>query len=125
MITKGDKILIFSIFILAISIFISFQVYGFSGDRIFAIIEVDGKIYQRVSLGENGPKLEIKVLENTVEIDRNRVRMSYADCPDKDCVRQGWISRPGQMIVCLPNRLIIKIESDKLLQEEDVDAVSF
>ena len=51
--------------------------------------------------------------------------MSDADCPDKDCVNQGWISRPGQMIVCLPNRLVIKIESDKLTQEEDVDAVSF
>ena len=43
---------------------------------------------------------------------------------DEDCVRQGFISRSGQMIVCLPNRIVIKIESDKSAKD-DVDAVSF
>ena len=56
--------------------------------------------------------------ENIVEIDRDKVKMYYADCPDLDCVRQGWISRPGQMIVCLPNRIVIKIESDEFIQKK-------
>ncbi|NLZ54362.1 MAG: NusG domain II-containing protein, partial [Thermoanaerobacteraceae bacterium] len=62
--------------------------------------------------------------ENIVEIDRDRVRMLYAQCPDKDCMRQGFISRPGQMIVCLPNRMVIKIQSDKSTKEV-VDEVTF
>jgi len=32
-------------------------------------------------------------------------------CPDKLCVRSGWISRPKESIVCLPNRVVIEIKS--------------
>lgn len=128
MITKGDKILIFSMLLAALLIFTGFQVYGFAGGKTYALIEVDGKLYQKVSLGEGGSNLKLTVPvthgENIVEIDGNKVRMLYADCPDEDCVRQGFISRPGQMIVCLPNRMVIKIESDKSVKD-DVDAVSF
>lgn len=128
MITKGDKILIASILMAAFLIFIGFQVHGFAGGKTYVLIEVDGKLYQKVSLGEDGPNLKLTVPvangENIVEINRDKVRMLYADCPDKDCVRQNWISRPGQMIVCLPNRMVIKIESKKSAKE-DVDAVSF
>ncbi|MDD4569375.1 MAG: NusG domain II-containing protein [Tepidanaerobacteraceae bacterium] len=129
MITRGDKTLIIFILLVALFIFVGFQVYGFTGGRTYAIIEVDGNPYQKVSLGEDGPQLKINVPvpygENVVEIDRDKVRMFYADCPDGDCVRQGWISRPGQIIVCLPNRMVIKIESDDKLTQKDVDAVSF
>jgi hypothetical protein len=36
--------------------------------------------------------------------------MEYADCPDKLCIRQGIVSRSGERIVCLPNRVSITIE---------------
>ncbi|HHV19863.1 MAG TPA: NusG domain II-containing protein [Thermoanaerobacterales bacterium] len=128
MITKGDKILIVSILLAALLIFTGFQVYGFADGKTYVLIEADGRIYQKVSLGEDGPNLKLTVPtahgENIVEINGNKVRMLYADCPDEDCVRQGFISRSGQMIVCLPNRIVIKIESDKSAKD-DVDAVSF
>ena len=128
MITKGDKILIVSILLVAFLIFTGFQVYGFADGKTYALIEVDGKLYQKVSLGEDGPKLKLTVPvdhgENIVEISRDKVRMLYADCPDEDYVRQSWVSRPGQMIVCLPNKMVIKIESDKSAKD-DIDAVSF
>lgn len=128
MITKGDKILIFSVIVISFVIFAGFQVYGLAGGKTYVLIEINGKLYQRVSLGEDGPNLKISVPvttgENIVEIDRDRVRMLYAQCPDKDCMRQGFISRPGQMIVCLPNRMVIKIQSDKSTKEV-VDEVTF
>jgi hypothetical protein len=128
MITKGDKILIASILLVALLIFTGFQVYGFAGGKTYVLIEIDGKLYRKVSLGKDGPNLKITVPvthgENTVEINRDKARMLYADCPDGDCVRQGFISRPGQMIVCLPNKMVIKIEGDKSTKD-DVDAVSF
>lgn len=128
MITKGDKILIFSIILISFVMFASFQVIGFAGGETYVLIEVNGKLYQKVSLGNDGPNLKIPVPvtagENIVEIDRDRVRMLYAQCPDEDCIRQGWISRPGQIIVCLPNRMVIKIQSDKFTKE-DVDEITF
>jgi hypothetical protein len=44
-----------------------------------------------------------------------------ADCPDQRCVHQGWASRTGQCIVCLPNRVMIQIEGGNA----DADTVSY
>ena len=33
-----------------------------------------------------------------------------ADCPTQDCVHTGTITRAGQSIVCLPARIIIRLE---------------
>lgn len=46
---------------------------------------------------------------NTVLVEKGRVRVSEADCPDQICVRQGWISDSVIPIVCLPHRLMIEI----------------
>ncbi len=79
------------------------------GDNV--IIQVEGKNFSRFSLSENrtvkvyGP-LGISILE----IKNGKVRMFSSPCPDKLCVREGYISKPGQMIICVPNRVIVKIE---------------
>jgi len=43
-----------------------------------------------------------------------------ADCPDRLCVKQRAISKQGETIVCLPHRLIVKIEGG---DAPDVDGV--
>jgi hypothetical protein len=46
---------------------------------------------------------------NTVGIANSKVRMTYADCPDKRCVKQG----AGDLlpIICLPNQVVVEIRS--------------
>ncbi len=46
---------------------------------------------------------------NTVQVEKGRIRISEADCPDQICVNQGWISGGAVPIVCLPHRLMIEI----------------
>ena len=46
-----------------------------------------------------------------------------ADCPGKDCVHTGSISKAGSAIVCLPNRLEIRIEN-RGDASSDVDAIA-
>jgi len=58
---------------------------------------------------------------NIVEAEQGRIRMIMADCPDGLCVRMGWISSSMIPIVCLPNRVVIILESADT--EHDVDAV--
>jgi hypothetical protein len=43
-------------------------------------------------------------------VEGKRIRMKEANCPDKICVRQGWIEKPGDSIVCIPGEIIIRIE---------------
>lgn len=42
-----------------------------------------------------------------IEIKSKKVHFKTSDCPDKICVNTGWLSRPGQTAVCLPNKLSI------------------
>lgn len=127
MLTKGDKILIATVLLLAFAIFTGFQIYGFTGGKTYAVIEINGKEYQKITLGKDGPKMQLKVPgvigDVVLEIDRDRVRVVSSDCPDKDCIRQGWVYRPGQTLVCLPNRVVVKIESRE--STSDLDGVSF
>jgi hypothetical protein len=46
---------------------------------------------------------------NTVQMEKGRIRILEADCPDQVCVNQGWISSGAVPIVCLPHRLMIEI----------------
>ena len=58
---------------------------------------------------------------NVIDIERGRIRVSEADCPDGLCVRQGWVSGGMIPIVCLPHRLVIRFDSNDMA---DVDAVT-
>ena len=42
--------------------------------------------------------------------DQAGAQVIEADCPSQDCVYMGRISRIGQMIICLPSRIIICLE---------------
>ena len=48
---------------------------------------------------------------NVVSVERGRICVTGADCPDSYCIRQGWISGGAVPIVCLPHRLIIRLDS--------------
>lgn len=48
--------------------------------------------------------------------------VTASDCPTQDCVRTGAITRSGQSIVCLPARIIVRLEGGEP-DVEGVDAV--
>ena len=52
------------------------------------------------------------VVTNTLEIRDGCADMTDADCPDKICVNQKAVSRPGETIVCLPNKVVVEVEAD-------------
>ena len=47
---------------------------------------------------------------NIVEISGGKVSVTEASCKNQVCVKHGSISRTGETIVCLPNRLVVRIE---------------
>lgn len=49
---------------------------------------------------------------NIVEIKDRQIRVKDADCPDKTCVRMGWLSSSSMPIVCLPHKLVIEFTDD-------------
>ncbi len=108
----GDVALVLAV--AAISVSLIFQ--GISravGDHPQARVSANGREVARFSLWEGDRTLVVKGFqgESRLEAKDGRVRMVDSACPDKLCVRTGWISRPGESIVCLPNRVVIEIVS--------------
>ena len=60
---------------------------------------------------------------NTLVIKSGTAYISEANCPDKQCMKQGKISRAGEMLVCLPNRVVVKIVDSKK-DEPVIDGIS-
>lgn len=52
---------------------------------------------------------DITLSHNTIHIEDHVVSVTDADCPDRLCIHQGGISKPGQVIACLPGRTVIQI----------------
>ena len=52
-------------------------------------------------------------------VEKGHAHLENAPCPLKICEAMGPIDRSGELIVCLPNRIVVKITGP-----EEVDAVS-
>jgi hypothetical protein len=114
---KGDKIAAICIICLVLFSTIGTLVYKqyVKSNHNFAIIKLDGKVIQTIDLNAVKAQKEWKVYDkagnyNLIEVLPGKIRVKDADCPDKICVRTGWISQAGQMAVCLPHKMIIDIE---------------
>lgn len=57
---------------------------------------------------------------NLIEIKDGRVRVEEADCPNQDCVHQGWVDAAGEQIVCLPHKLTVDIVDESAETTYDV-----
>lgn len=48
---------------------------------------------------------------NVISVKDGRVAIVESNCPGTDCVHTGWISAARRSIVCLPNRVEVRITS--------------
>lgn len=83
-------------------------------------IRVDGVLSGVYPLSEE-QTVEINHGTNTLVIKDGRADMVEADCPDGLCVRQRAVSREGESIICLPNRVVVSVTGG---QKSSLDAVT-
>ena len=83
------------------------------GDDLRVVIEVDGEVYYEADLKDGAGIFPISTPnggENRVHIQEDLVFMDSANCPDQTCVKQGVIRDGTVPIVCLPHKVIVRIE---------------
>ncbi len=115
---KNDWILIIAVLAAAL-IFLGIHFMRPSQGDAMAVVTIDGGTFGSWPLSK----------DHTVEIgDGNRLvikdgkaDMVWADCPDKLCVNQKAISREGESIICLPNKVVVSIVGG---EEGEVDSVT-
>jgi hypothetical protein len=58
-----------------------------------------------------------------VEVKDGRLRVKESDCPRRICLHTGWIQHPGETIVCVPNKMVIEVDTSG--SSPRVDAVVY
>lgn len=112
--TKRDRTLIFAVMAVAAITAAYFGFLRLSGAPVTAVITTERGEAARESL--SGPHRTITVTgpvgKSIIEFQDSRVHMLWSDCPDKICMKMGWIAEAGQVVVCMPNKVVISIRGD-------------
>lgn len=104
---KIGDLIVLAVFIIAAALAIYFMTKP-TGSEVY--IYKDGKLLEAVSLSvEKTVKIDEHI---TVKISGGAAFVLKSDCKGQDCVKAGKISKVGEMIVCLPNKVVIKIVGD-------------
>ena len=81
--------------------------------EIICELYVDNKPRRQINISNDG-EITVPGREHVVlTVKDHAVAFTKSDCPDRICIKTGYISRPGHMAVCLPNRISVKITSQK------------
>ena len=55
-----------------------------------------------------------------LEVRDGRVQVASSDCKQQLCVRHGWIVRPKEALLCLPNHITVELVGE----DAEYDAIS-
>ena len=118
--TFADRLLFLFLIVGSVAgIFISREAVSQSSD---VVVEVDGKPAYTFPVTVNKViTVNSRCGDTVIEIKDGRVRIREAHCPNRLCVKQGWVSRG--VIVCLPNRIVVTVGGRSGL-EKNIDAVT-
>ena len=85
---------------------------GQTDDALRAEIFLDGELVKTVKLTQEQTFVVEGQYRSTVCVKDGKIAVCASDCPGKDCVHSGWIGSGGRSIVCLPNRMEIRIVAE-------------
>jgi len=91
----------------------AFFVYGGAAEESTVLIEAQGESWEYpISANE---EIHVKgVLGDTViEIKDKKTHIISSPCQNKLCIAAGHISKAGEFLACLPNRVIVTIKGKK------------
>ena len=111
-VTQSEKVLIAAIVFFSIAAILWNWRGDSRSDKHGGVVAIHhrGKLLEKVGLEKD----TIVVLPDghmKIEVKDSRVRAAWSDCPNQICVNTGWIKTAGEIIVCVPNEVLIEIEA--------------
>ena len=124
LIKKGDIITAAVILAVCLALFLGLYIFNPNNGNYVQITQ-KGTVTATLPLDrdsvydvETGGKIT-----NTVEIKDEAVSVTYASCPDQICANHSSISKTGESIICLPNKVVVSVlDSDGM--EKEIDGVA-
>lgn len=104
----GD--VLFGLLLVISGYFILFWVKPDTNTNHIALIQINDEVFYEINLNENRT-IALKEFNPAVgvEVQNNAIRILRNDCEKKICLKMGFISNPGQMIICVPKKILIYI----------------
>ncbi len=111
-ITWGDGVLAVGLALCTLGSFFGMQYFSLSGSTV--IVELKDLVVYKSDLTENR-KITVRgdYGDVRIQVNEGRVAVVHADCPNKVCVRTGWRSLAGDVVICVPNRVLIRIVGEQ------------
>lgn len=113
---RGDGWAIAAVLVVALGVFAFFASAGAGEESAQLMVYQNGSLIRQFTLEENTVFQIDGPYHNVITIRNGRAAITASDCPGEDCVHSGWIDAPGRSIVCLPNRVELRIRA-----AQDVD----
>lgn len=115
---RNDLIVNIIIIVLCIALPICFFLTDSGGERT-VIISCDGKIKKQIKLSEDCV-YQVHGVEVTVK--DGRAFVSASSCPDGLCMKMKDAKNTGDSIICVPNRVSVKITGKS--GEDGIDVIA-
>ena len=119
---KNDFWLILVLLVLAAGSWFLFRSDSTARDKVL-VVRKDQQVLQRIELKKvtSETKLIVPVEHGEMVIAYEGGRVLSSPCPDQVCVHQGKITRSGQTIACVPEKVLVTITT--AAKENDHDAI--
>lgn len=101
---KGDIIIIISVSLALVISIAGLIIFSKQGSTV--TIKQNNEIVYSESIGKDNT---VTLDGNTVIIEDGFVYMLNASCKNQVCVNTGKISKKGESIICLPNKVTVEI----------------
>ena len=112
--------LFLNIFIILLCLIIPFALTLKKNDGGVAVISYDSDVVKRINLEDNYVLCNLHGVNITVK--DGEVFVSGSSCPDQLCVNMKKAKNIGDSIICVPNRVSVRIEGVSKDGEADVVA---
>ncbi len=117
--TRTDLLVILIVVLVSAGLSVYFWLPGAKGGEV--VVYVENRPRYRFPLTEEGDfVLRGRLGKLVLRLKGGEARIVASSCPLKICIKMGAISRPGQSLVCLPNRVVVTIKGTSLQKEIDL-----
>lgn len=117
---RGDLVAVGVILLAALGLGLFFLGLGAGTGSVTVEIRRDGQLVESIPLTQDKRVTVDGDYTNVIVVRDGAVWMESSDCPGADCVHSGKISAAGRAIVCLPNRVEVRLVGEK---QDGVDMV--
>ena len=119
---KKEALLIILVFAALLTLFLVTGIFHKGGS--YTVVTIDGALFGNYPLSKDAdiPIIKEGIEINHLVIENGSVYMKEASCKNHICISMGRKKAKGESIVCLPNRVVVRIEGGS--EERDYDVIT-